>query len=335
MLQNGHCLLRLPCDESAYARGEILRTPFFHTLTIDPKLSLKSDRSGLGMMAYFVEISTIWDDVLAQAYRSRYQSAEQYGEPAEDFYQEQMARLETWKAGLASYLHPSQDNIDKAFQGGYIGILVSLWLLYHCTAMKLCRHVRFHYMKPEHIDRNITSARCHAREILDIMASLAMANREKRMPESAFILSTPFTGYGILIAVDTLTATGSLAELPALLELLSSGSEVMEEAAQYWRSASQQWKMVAERFQNLLSTIYVEGAMSGKTAFYAKKPMEVVFGLEHDLIYDVPLVERMRMIGLKDVGYSGAELIEIKARKQDTIAGAHWCSNVMNVSTTE
>ena len=288
MLQNDNCLLRLPCDEGAYARGEIPKTPFFDTPTIDPKLSLEADRSGLGMMAYFVEVSTIWGDILAQAYRSEYQPTEEHGEPAEQFYQHQMAKLDTWKSGLASHLHPSQDNFDKAFQGGYIGVFVSLWLLYHCAAMKLCRHVRFRYMKPEHVERNITNARYHAHKVLDMMPSLAKANREKRMPESAFIVSTPFTGYGILIAVDTLTAAGLIAELPALLELLSSGTEVMEELAQYWSSASRQWNMIAERFQNLLSTVTTDGATTGKTAFYAKKAMEVIFGLEHDLIYDVP-----------------------------------------------
>jgi hypothetical protein len=334
MLYTGNCLLRLPCEEGAYAREEIPRTPFFHTPIMDPKLSLEADRSGLGMMAHLVEVSTIWGDVLEHGYRSKYQSAEQYREPAEEFYQEQMAKLDTWKAGLASHLHPSQDNIDKAFQGGYIGVFVSLWLLYHCAAMKLCRHVRFQYMKPEYIDRNITHARHHARQVLDMMPSLAKANREKRMPESAFIFSTPFTGYGILIAVDILTATGLLAELPALLELLSSGSEVMEELAKYWTSASRQWKMIGERFQNLLSTVHAEGATTGKAAFYVKKPMEVIFGLEHDLIYNMPLDQRMGVIGVKSLSYGGEELIEIKVQKEDTIHDSHW-HTALDVSLIE
>jgi hypothetical protein len=326
MLHNANCLLRLPCDEGPYACGVIPRTPFFHTPDMNPKLSLEADRSGLGMMAYFVEVSTIWGDVLAQAYQSQYQPTDLYREPAEEFYQEQMAKLDTWKAGLASHLQPSQDNIDMAFQGGYIGVFMSLWLLYHCASMKLCRHVRYQYMTPEHIERNINKARHHAYQVLDMMPSLAKANREKRMPESAFIVSMPFTGYCILIAVDILTATGLLAELPALLELLSSGSEVMEEVAQYWSSASRQWKTIGERLQNLLSTVHTAGATTGKTGFYAKKTMEVIFGLEHDLIYDVPLDERMRVIGLKNLSYGGEEVIEIKMQKQDAIDDSHWHS---------
>jgi hypothetical protein len=322
MLQNGNCLLRLPCNESAYARGEIPKTPFFHTPIIDPKLSLEADRSGLGMMAHFVEVSAVWGDVLAQAYRSKYQPVGQYGKPAEEFHQQQMAKLENWKAGLGAHLHPSQDNIDRAFHGGYIGSFVSLWMLYHCAAMKLCRHVRFQYMEQEHIDRNLEQARHHAHEILRMMPSLAKANREKRMPESAFIISTPFTGYSIFTSVDILTAAGSLREFPALLQLLSNGSEVMEELAQYWSTAKRQWKMIGERFDNLLSAVHeaAKGAKrekTEKTAFYAKTSMEVTFGLEHDLIYDVPLVQRMGAIGLKDLTYRGDELIEIKLQKQD------------------
>jgi hypothetical protein len=328
MLQNSNCLLRLPCDEAAYARGEIPHTPFFHTPEMDPKLSLEAGRSGLGLMACYVEVSSIWGDISGHAYRSGYYPAEKYREPAEESFQEQSAKLETWKAGLASHLHLTQDNIDRAFQGGYIGVFVSLWLLYHCAAMKLCRHVRSQYMKPEHIERNLHRARRHAREVLEMMSSLAKANREKRMPGSAFILSTPFTGYGILIAVDILTSGGSLAELPALLNLLSSGSEVMEELAQFWSSAQRQWKMIGERFQNLVSTVHTAGATTGKTAFYAKAPMEIVFGLEHDLIYDLPLDQRMRAIGLKDLVHRGEELIEIKMQKQDAIDDSHWYSVV-------
>ena len=277
-------------------------------------------------MAYFVEVSTVWGDVLAQAYRSEYQAVEQYGEPAEEFHQQQMAKLENWKAGLGAHLHPSQDNIDRAFHGGYIGGLVSLWMLYHCAAMKLCRHVRFQYMEQDHIDRNLTQARHHAHEILCMMPSLAKANRERRMPESAFIISTPFTGYSIFTSVDILTAAGSLREFPALLQLLSNGSEVMEELAQYWSTAKRQWRMIGERFDNLLSAVH-EGAKgakrekTAKTAFYAKKSMEVTFDLEHDLIYDVPLVQRMGAIGLKDLTYGGDELIEIKLPKQDAPPG--------------
>ena len=274
-------------------------------------------------MAYFVEISAVWGDVLAQAYRSGYQPVEQYGEPAEEFHQQQMAKLENWKAGLGAHHHPSQDNIDRAFRGGYIGGFVSLWMLYHCAAMKLCRHVRFQYMEQDHIDRNLAQARHHAHEILCMMPSLAKANRERRMPESAFIISTPFTGYGIFTSVDILTAAGSLREFPALLQLLSNGSEVMEELAQYWSTAKRQWRMIGERFDNLLSAVH-EGAKrekTAKTAFYAKKSMEVTFGLEHDLIYDVPLVQRMGAIGLKDLTYGGDELIEIKLPKQDAPPG--------------
>src|SRR5947207_7450585 len=135
-------------------------------------------------------------------------------------------------------------------------------------------------MEQEHIDRNLAQARHHAHEILCMMPSLTKANRERRIPKSAFIISTPFIGYGIFTSVDILTAAGSLREFPALLKLLSNGSEVMEELGQYWAAAKRQWRMVGERFDNLLSAVH-EGAEDAKrektekTAFYAKKSMEV------------------------------------------------------------
>jgi hypothetical protein len=82
----------------------------------------------------------------------------------------------------------------------------------------------------------------------------------------------------------------------------------------------------------LLSAVH-EGAKGAKrentekTAFYAKKPMDATFCLEHDLIYDVPLVPRMRAIGLKELTDSGDELIEVKLQKQDAPPeDLHWPS---------
>ena len=52
----------------------------------------------------------------------------------------------------------------------------------------------------------------------------------------------------------------------------------------------------------------------------------MTFGLEQDLIYDVPLIQRMEVIGLKDLSCKGEELIEIAAQKQDAIIDSHWSS---------
>lgn len=318
MLQNANCLLRLPCDEAAYARGRIPETPFFHSTMVDRKLSLDADRSGLGMMAYFVEVSTIWGDILAQAHRSAYQPEDEHGEPAEQFYQQQMTRLTKWSSGLASHLFPSQDNIDKAFHGGSIGVFVSLWLLYHCAAIKLCRHARFQYMSMKQINRNIIKARYHARAILDMMPSLSKVNRENQMPEHAFTVSTPLTGYGILTAVDVLTATGSLFDAPGLLELLDSGMEVVGEMAQYWASANRQMRTIGVRIENMKKAMDEHGSGTGKTAFFAMEAIERSFGLEHDLVYDLPLTQRLRAIGFPGLSDDASELIEIRSERMTT-----------------
>ena len=317
MFQNDDCLLRLPCDEALYEGGKIPLTPFFHNSTMDPEESLGADRSGLGLMAYLIEVSSIWGRVLARAYRSEYQSTNEYGHPAEQFYEKKTRELAEWKAGLSSYSHSSPDNIDKAIQGGYIGIFVSLHLLYHCTAMKLNRHVRFKYMSSWQIDRNIRTARHHAREVLNMMPFLAKVERQKRTPEHAFVVSPPFTGYAILTAIDILTSADSLASLPGLLGPMNSGIEVMEELAGFWASAEHQKNLIAERFGNLVGSVEDKGAAAGKVAFFAEKPMETTFGLEHDLIYSAPRLQYLRAIGVEVTGE--AALLKIKPQVLSSI----------------
>ena len=172
-------------------------------------------------------------------------------------------------------------------------------------------------MEAKHVWRNMTEARYHARKVLEMMPLLAKVNREKRMPEHAFTVSTPFTGYGILTAVDILTAAGSLADLPNLLTLLNSGVEVMEELAVYWHSAHRQWNMIADRVSSIICTTGQEEAVTGKTAFFVPRPIEVTFGLEHDLIYDVPLQQRLRVAGVRDVADQSPGLIEIRSQKHE------------------
>ena|SRR2546423_274105 len=106
------------------------------------------------------------------------------------------------------------------------GVLFFLWALYHRAAMKLYRHVHIQYMKPEQIKRNFTKARHHTREQCPhLQKQLA----KSVCPGLAFIVSAPFTGHGTLIAVDILTASGSIVVLPALLKCLRSRTEIMEE----------------------------------------------------------------------------------------------------------
>ena len=312
MLQNENCLLRLPCGEAAYDQeGEMPLTPFFDNGIVDPKTSRQADRSDIGMMAHLVEVSGMWGDVLAHTYRSEFQSPEEQAGLAEVFYTETMSRLDRWKDSLKTHLHPSQENIDQAFKGGYIGVFVSLWLLFHCAAIKLCRHTRHQYMSSAQVERNIKQARHHASKVLDILPLLAKASREERMPEKAFIVSTPFTGYGILTAIDILTAAGSLAELPKELKLLNSGIEIVEELSLYWASARRQSKMIAERVQNLMIDTTQAKAAFGKHAFFAERPIETTFGLEHDLIYDTPILQRMQAICSKEVSADLNELIKV------------------------
>lgn len=320
MFHNEDCLLRLPCNEKLYEQGTIPLTPFFDNRRTDPQQFVYSESNAPGMMAYLVQIASIWGEVLARAYRSRYQPASAWGASFEGFYQQTVERLEAWERSLGAHLRCSPSNIDKAGQSGHLGTYGALHTLYHCTMMKLNRHARYDRMQPQQIDRNVRCAYDHACKTLDMMKAIAKQNRSVKGGNFGFAISSPFTGFAILTAMDILTATGSMADLlnpgSRSIELLAGGIDVMTELSEHWSSAKTQLKLVENRFEDLMASVQSHGAPSQTrvTAFFARDPLETTFGLEHDLMYALPRRRYLEALGWGSLTTDGDEMLEVLKR---------------------
>jgi Fungal specific transcription factor domain len=321
MFHNEDCLLRLPCNEKMYEAGHIPLTPFFDNRIIDSQQFVYGDSNDPGMMAYLVQIASIWGEVLARAYRSRYQQPEAWGVPFEEFYQQTTKRLEAWERSLGAHLRCSPGNIDKAGQSGHLGTYGALHTLYHSTMMKLNRHARYDRMQRQHVDRNVKCAYDHACKTLDMMKAITRQNKSGRGGNFGFAVSSPFTGFAILTAVDIITATGSMADLMSensrSIELLAGGIEVMTELSEHWSSAKTQLKLIADRFDNLMATTQSSHGLPERTrvtSFFAKDPLETTLGLEHDLVYALPKKRYLEALGWGSLIREGDEMLEVLKR---------------------
>lgn len=323
MFHNEDCLLRLPCNETMYEAGDIPLTPFFDNRENDSEQFVYNQSNTPGMMAYLVQIASIWGEVLARAYRSRYQQPERWEAPFEEFYQQTIERLEAWERSLGAHLRCSPGNIDKAGQSGHLGTYGALHTLYHCTMMKLNRHARYDRMQPQHIDRNVKCAYEHACKTLDMMKAITRQTKSGRGGNFGFAVSSPFTGFAILTAIDILTATGSMVDFMSehsrSIELLAGGIEVMTELSEHWGSAKTQLKLIVERFSNLMATTQAHGLPEHTkvTAFFSKDPLETIFGAEYDLVYALPKKRYLQALGWGSLIRDGDEMLEVVKRGSD------------------
>ena len=292
-LDDTDCFLRLPCQEEAYGKQEIPITPYFHDWADDPGLSLRAGCSSPGMMGYLVQISSIWGNVFARAYRSNHRSGKEHGIDFESFYQKTSGRLDDWKQGLTTHLSEGPANVEDATQAGYLGIFCALHMLYHCAVIGLNRHAHSRYIHRDQIVRNIQTAHRHAREILTMTEALCKEIYEDRRQKPSLGALSPFTGFAVLSAVDTLTAAGLTVDLHECLRLVNSGIVVLEELAARWTTAKSQLSLVQQRFSLIMGAVTKD-----KAAFVSSEPIDVSFGSEHDLLYAEPREHCLRAIGL-------------------------------------
>ena len=247
-------------------------------------------------MAYYVQISSIWGDVLANIYRSPHLSVERYSADHEAFHITTHQRLSSWKASLPAYLSYNTFNTNISIKNGYVGTFISLHTIYHATIMKLNRDIRHATLSAASTTRAIQEATNHALQLLEMMQTLSNADRRK-VPTSTpsqfhqqqlkIPFSTPFAGYAILIAIDILSAGGSLdpTSLSKTFRIMNGGLKVAEELSQFWASARAQRKAIRKRVEQLAESATSDEA-AGKKAWVARIPLDKTFGGDQDVFYN-------------------------------------------------
>ncbi len=301
-----------------YENQEPVKTPYFDNDLTDQRLCQEIVPSQLGPMAYYAQIASIWGDVLANIYRSPHQSVERYSADYEAFHITINQRLASWKASLPEYLSYNTFNTNASVSNGSVGTFISLHTVYHATAMKLNRDIRHADLPAASVTQAIREATDHAFQLLEIMQTLSNADRRKHYtsnPSRAFQqqlripFSTPFAGYAILIAIDILSAGGSLeqTELTNRFRIMNGGLKVAEQLGQFWSSARAQRKAIRKRVEQLADSA-TAGEASGKKVWIVRVPMDKTFGSRQDVFYNDSVQQPAgRAQFLKNLGFSARD----------------------------
>jgi hypothetical protein len=280
--------LRLPCLESVYEDSNPCDTPFFD-------FDLLSRQAPLGLpfghMAYLVVISAIWGDVLTFTSRAVHRPDHGYERIYETFYAKTYERLDAWHTMLPANLRQSPQNLDNSIIEGHAGTFISLHALYHTTVIRLNRHVRVRLLPADKLARNIDHSFRNASHFLSMMHSLAVENRQRRLPPNAateFLFSTPFPGYALMLSIDVITGAGTISTLPDLIKTVGTTLTCIEELSKFWASAKTQLKAVSKRVKYLgdLAMQEEQGVRNGSHGQFWRVPdsMEMAFGNE-DAVY--------------------------------------------------
>jgi hypothetical protein len=280
--------LRLPCLESVYEDSNPCDTPFFDFDLLSRQAPLGLP---LGHMAYLVVISAIWGDVLTFTSRAVHRPDHGYERIYETFYAKTYERLDAWHTMLPANLRQSPQNLDNSIIEGHAGTFISLHALYHTTVIRLNRHVRVRLLPADKLARNIDHSFRNASHFLSMMHSLAVENRQRRLPPNAateFLFSTPFPGYALMLSIDVITGAGTISTLPDLTKTVGTALTCIEELSKFWASAKTQLKAVSKRVKYLgdLAMQEEQGVRNGSHGQFWRVPdsMEMAFGNE-DAVY--------------------------------------------------
>jgi hypothetical protein len=296
--------LKLPCDIKSFEIQADVQNPFFD-VSASP---IQNANCTIGAMAYLIDVSSIWGDVMANIYRTS-QRPNPFTSNAAfmAFYNRTSQRLREWKDSLPQCYHVSIENVRRAADSGKLGTLMMLHSVYYSTVMKLNRYVQKSTLTAPQIRHHIDVANSHAEEFLFIMDTLAGC---VSMPSPTSVngistlatkLVSPFIGYSIVSAIDILTAKFKLTSVPARLASFNGSQSVLAELAPFWQSAKNQQTLVLQRVGDLselttgkeapgaisISKLYdaAVGRETSEGVFEMREAIEESFSRDYDCLY--------------------------------------------------
>jgi hypothetical protein len=295
--------LRLPCDAKSFESQADVQNPFFDASTPP----IQNVNCPIGSMAYLINISTIWGEVMANVYRTSQRPTSSPNHNFNAFYEATTQRLQAWNDSLPSCYEFTAENLKRAADAGKLGTFMTMHAVYHTTAMKLNRYIQQSTLTKAQLAHHISVAKQHAETLLLIMDTLAARHTsapsspiEQANTRSKF--SSPFVGYSIISAIDILTAKVTLPAVPARLASFSDAQSILAELTLFWQSAKNQQALVLQRVRDLteLTTGKDEaggagaigfkfgdmGAVAtGDGIFEMREAIEKTFSRDYDCVY--------------------------------------------------
>lgn len=279
-------------------------------------------------MTFFIEIVSLWGEVVHHVFRLPHIPAESYSEIFDEFYIALMRRLEEWAAKLPSSLIFTVGNLERSVRWRNADSFISVHLLYHAALMKLNRHARYRNFHPMTINQYIHRARHHAVEILRISAALVHYSSEydpvrPGEPSPTMILN-PSLGYVIVSAVDVLSAIGLMTDLSECINLIRTGLDTVRELGRFWDSSIFLSSLIETRMTSMAESLRYRPRLEGKVVFAVDSPSldsQVSTSmlkdrpsslLADDLLYGLPRNRLFNALGLEDPSFSEQHILSIQ-----------------------
>ncbi|KAH7323959.1 fungal-specific transcription factor domain-containing protein [Rhexocercosporidium sp. MPI-PUGE-AT-0058] len=300
IVQSDDVFLRLPCDVNSFESQLDIQNPFFDPTTPP----IQNINWTIGSMAYLINITTIWGDVMANIYRTSHRpnpSNSRSNFPA--FYDNATLRLRSWNDALPACYVFSAENLARAANGGKLGTFMMMHTVYHTTAMKLNRYIQQYNLTKSQLTHHVSVSKQHAEDLLKVVGTLATFKASAPSSptlhgDSQTKFSSPFVGYAIVSAIDILTAKITVHAIANRLASFQGAQSILAELAQFWRSSQNQQALVQQRVRDLTELVRIrdEGPAAvghianiaretGDGVFEMREAIEKTFSRDYDCIY--------------------------------------------------
>lgn len=246
--------LRLPCDTKSFEAQADVQNPYFDASTPP----IQNVNWTIGSMAYLINVSSIWGDVMASIYRTCQRPISlSPSSTFTEFHDKSLRRLHQWKESLPPCYQFSAESLRRAAETGKLGTYMTMHTVYHTTAILLHRYIQKSTLTAAQVSHHTSSAKLHAEDILSIMDTLSGCRSitspvsVNKIVSAATKFSSPLVGYAIVSAVDVLTARFKLATIPSRLASFTGAQSILAEIAVFWQSAKNQQALVLQRVGEL------------------------------------------------------------------------------------
>lgn len=228
------------------------------------------DDSAISPVAVFIEIVSLWGDVVQHVSRLPHIPADSYNNVFDEFYTTTTRQLDGWAVKLPTGLTFTAGNLERNARTRKADTFISIHLLYHATLMNLNRHARYQNFQSATANQYIHRTRHHAVEILRICAALAeyeplrsVADPNPPMP----LVLNPFVGYVIVSAVDVLSAFGLTTDMNECVNLIRSGLDTAKRLCRLWDSSLPLISLIELRMGLMVACLQYPIRLEGKVVF--------------------------------------------------------------------
>jgi hypothetical protein len=252
IIQPEDVFLRLPCDSKSFEIQADVQNPYFDvSMTIVPNSNWT-----VGSMAYLINISTVWGDVMANIYRATQSTHPTTAYAWQNLHDNANRRLLAWKDSLPSYYTFSAENLTRAANNGKLGTFMTMHSVYHTTMMKLHRYIQFSTLNNAKLAHHVSVAKKHAELLLTAMDTLAAhcgtspPTSPNNQHDRRQRFSSPFAGFGIVSAIDILSAKLSPASVSERTATFAGCQSVLAELGHFWQASKNQHALVHQRIKD-------------------------------------------------------------------------------------